>query len=176
MQFKETTLAGVFLLTLDPIKDDRGFFARSFCKREFEQVGLQPDFVQCNISYNHKQGTVRGLHYQLDPHGEVKIVSCRRGGIFDVVVDLRKTSSTYGQWEAFELSAKNYHALYIPEGFAHGFQTLCDDTEVFYLMGNYYYPDAARGISWDDPQLAISWPFQNIIISENDKRFPRFSL
>lgn len=176
MHFQETKLKDVFTIILEPIRDRRGFFARSFCKREFEKRGLKHDFVQFNISYNHKKGTLRGLHYQNVPHAETKIVSCRQGAIFDVVVDLRKDSPTYGEWISVELTAKNYKALYVPEGFAHGFQTLCDDSEVFYQMGNYYYPVAATGIRWDDAYLNISWPYQEIIISENDKQLPSFTL
>lgn len=175
MLFEETTLSGAFIITLQLIQDERGFFMRSFCKKELEKFGLQSTFVQCNISYNHKKGTRRGLHYQAFPHEEIKIVSCRRGAIYDVIVDIRKTSATYGKWFGIELSAQNNRALYVPVGFAHGFQTLCDDVEVSYFMGNYYYPEAARGIRCDDPQLAVIWPAsENNIMSENDKNLPRF--
>lgn len=175
MLFEKTDLPGVYIISLELREDERGFFARSFCKKEMEQYGLQSDFVQCNISYNHQKGTLRGLHYQIAPHSEVKIVSCRRGAIFDVIVDIRKTSVTYGKWIGIELSEKNHQAVYIPEGFAHGFQTLCDDSEVFYHMGNYYYPGAAKGIRWNDPQLAIDWPSQDIIMSGQDKVLPGFA-
>lgn len=174
MIFEETQLHGAYLITLQPMVDERGFFARTFCKNEFEQHGLHNNFVQANISYNQKKGTLRGLHYQEYPHGEVKIVTCHRGAIFDVIVDIRKNSPTYGQWISVELTADNYRALYIPEGFAHGFQTLCDDVEVFYQMGNYYVASAANGIRWNDPTLGITWPSQNSIISERDKNFPGF--
>ncbi len=175
MLFEETSLLGAFIITLEPIADERGFFARSFCTKELEKFNLHSHFVQCNISYNHKEGTRRGLHYQAFPHGEVKIVSCRRGSIYDVIVDIRETSPTYGKWIGVELSAQNNQALYVPDGFAHGFQTLCDDVEVSYWMGNYYYPEAATGIRYDDPLLAITWPpTQQVIMSDGDKNFPRF--
>ncbi len=174
MKFNETKFSGVYLITLNPYLDERGFFARNFCKQEMAKHGLHSDFVQCNISYNRKKGTVRGLHYQIAPHEEVKIVTCIRGCIFDVVVDVRKNSSTYGQWLNVELSAENHHALYIPAGLAHGFQTQTDDAEVFYWMGNYYEPSAARGIRWNDPNLGIAWPESCTLISDKDQSFPEF--
>lgn len=172
MLFDKTELDGVFIIQLELKADERGFFARSFCKRELEQIGLQNDFVQCNISFNHQKGTLRGLHYQAHPYGEVKIVSCRRGAIYDVIVDVRKNSATYGKWISIELTEQNNKSIYIPEGFAHGFQTLSDNSEVSYHMGNYYYPSAASGIRWNDPQLGIMWPSAEIIISEQDKNLP----
>lgn len=175
MLFEKTALPGVVIITLQPIHDDRGFFARSFCKNKLESAGLQNDFVQSNISYNHKKGTLRGLHYQTSPHEEIKIVSCRRGAIYDVVVDIRENSPTYHQWIGIELSADNYRSLYIPKGFAHGFITLCDDVELHYLMNNYYHPEAAAGIHWNDPSLAIAWPNKPIIISDKDKNLPRLT-
>jgi len=175
MLFEKTKLSGAFIITLEPIEDTRGFFARSFCRKELEKQGLHGEFVQTNISYNHKKGTLRGLHYQVPPHGEVKIVSCRRGAVYDVIVDIRENSPTYRQWIGVELSSENYRAIYIPDGFAHGFQTLCDQVELHYLMGNYYIPSASSGICWDDPSLAIPWPNQDKIISEQDKKLPRFS-
>ena len=174
MIYKETSLSGAYVISLKPKKDERGFFARTFCKLEMEKFGLHTEFVQCNISCNYKKGTLRGLHYQADPFGEIKIVSCRRGAIFDVIVDIRNESETYGQFFTIELSVDNYQALYVPTGFAHGFQTLTDETEVFYLMGNYYELAAARGIRWDDPKLNIPWPENNKIISEQDKTFNTF--
>lgn len=176
MVFEETRLAGAFIITLNPAHDERGFFARSFCKQTLEKRGLHSDFVQCNISYNHKKGTVRGLHYQVPPHEEVKIVSCRRGSLYDVIVDVRPYSPTFGQWECITLSEQHHQSLYIPAGFAHGFQTLTDETEVFYLMGHYYYPEAARGIRWDDKTLNIPWPQEVIMMSERDKQFPGWAL
>ena len=176
MIFEEINLPGAFLITLEPIKDERGYFARSFCNTELSNRKLHSHFVQCNISYNHKKGTVRGLHYQAPPHGEVKIVSCRRGAIYDVIVDIRKESPTFGRWLGIELSEKNHQALYIPDGFAHGFQTLFDETEVFYHMGNYYCPEAASGICFSDPTLGIIWPEKPSVISESDLNLPRFIL
>lgn len=172
MHFIETKLKGAYCITLDPNQDERGYFARTFCKKEFDNLGLHNDFVQCNLSYNRKKGTLRGLHYQLSPHEEVKIVSCRKGAIFDVIVDMRHGSETYGQWFSVELSEQNKKSLYIPAGFAHGFQTLVDETEVYYQMGQYYVPDSARGIIWSDQSLKITWPIDNPIISERDKSFP----
>jgi len=172
MLFDKTMLSGVYIITLEPKKDERGFFARSFCKKELSQHNLHTEFVQCNISFNPQKGTLRGLHYQSDPHGEVKIVSCRRGAIFDVAVDIRKNSETFGQWFGIELTESNNRSLYIPTGFAHGYQTLCADTEVFYHVGSYYEPDASQGIRWDDPNLKINWPEKNAIISDRDKKLP----
>lgn len=176
MLFKETYFPGVFVITLDLMTDERGFFARSFCQKEFQNRQLHSDFVQCNISFNRKKGTLRGLHYQKAPYGEVKIVSCRRGTIYDVVVDVRKHSETYGKWISVELSEHNHQALYIPEGFAHGFQTLEDNTEVFYHMGNYYFPEAATGIRWNDPHLQIPWPLKKMILSKQDSNLPELTL
>lgn len=173
MRFQSLSLKGAYLISLDPKKDERGYFARTFCKNELIEKGLVGDFVQCNLSFNHKQGTLRGLHFQIPPFEEVKIVSCRKGIIFDVIVDIRKSSPTFGHWLGIELSAANQQSLYIPAGFAHGFQTLTDNAEVFYFMGNEYYPDAARGIRFDDPSIGIQWPSSNIIISEKDRQLPR---
>ena len=174
MKFQETPLAGAFIITMEIKQDERGFFARSFCKNEFEQLGLQGDFVQSNLSYNHKKNTLRGLHYQKSTYEEMKVVSCQRGSIYDVIVDIRKTSTTYGQWFGVELSAENYKMLYVPIGFAHGFQTLCDHVEVHYLMGHYFQPEAAAGIRCDDSTLAIHWPSKEVIISPRDKNLPDF--
>jgi dTDP-4-dehydrorhamnose 3,5-epimerase len=169
MKFNPLPLSGVYLIEINPHNDHRGFFARSFCKQEFEKNGLHNDFVQCNISYSEHKGTLRGLHYQLSPLEEVKVVTCLKGTIYDVVVDIRQNSSTYGQWLAVELSDKNHHALYVPKGFAHGFQTLCDNAEVFYYMGHFYNQEAAAGIRWNCPKLKINWPDSNPILSERDK-------
>ncbi|MCQ6563573.1 dTDP-4-dehydrorhamnose 3,5-epimerase [Paenibacillus mendelii] len=176
MIFAEAALQGVYTIDLQPIDDDRGFFARTFCKKEFEAYGLHTDLVQCNLSNNRKSGTVRGMHYQLAPYEEVKLVQCVRGAIYDVVIDLRPSSATYLQWNAFELNEFNRRMLYIPEGFAHGFQTLQDETEVFYQMGNYYYPEASRGIRWNDPQFGIEWPLACEVISDKDQSYPEFNL
>jgi len=169
--FTETKLKGSYIIDIEPIEDERGFFARSWCRKEFAAHGLNPDLVQCNISYNKKKGTLRGMHYQAAPHGEVKLVRCTRGSIYDVIVDLREGSETLRQWVGFELSQENRRLLYIPEGFAHGFQTLEDNTEVFYQMSEYYMPEYARGIRWDDSALSIEWPLKKTIVSSKDQKY-----
>jgi dTDP-4-dehydrorhamnose 3,5-epimerase len=174
MIFKETKLKGAYIIELELIEDDRGFFARSFCKNEFEKLGLNPNIVQCNISYSKKRGTLRGMHYQVAPYEESKIVSCRRGTIYDVILDLRLDSPTYCQWFALELSADNFKMLYIPEGLAHGFQTLEDNTVVFYQMSEFFYSEYARGVRWDDPLFRIKWPIPDTILSKKDKKYEDF--
>jgi dTDP-4-dehydrorhamnose 3,5-epimerase len=156
------------------LEDERGFFARSFCQKEFEEHGLNPCIVQCNISYNKKKGTLRGMHYQVAPHEEAKIVSCIRGAIYDVIIDLRPNSSTYCQWFAMELSSENYKMLYIPEGFAHGFQTLEYNTTVFYQIAEFYHPKSAKGIRWNDSAFQIKWPISDWIISKKDRDYASF--
>ncbi|HEB88392.1 MAG TPA: dTDP-4-dehydrorhamnose 3,5-epimerase [Deltaproteobacteria bacterium] len=172
MIFHETKLPGACLLEIEPHRDARGFFARSFCRDEFEARGLAADWVQSNISFNAKQGTLRGMHWQVGPEAETKLVRCTQGAIHDVIVDLRPDSETLGQWAGFELSAANRRALYVPEGFAHGFLTLRDECEVFYEMGARHRPEAARGFRWDDPAVGIDWPHPPRILSERDARFP----
>jgi dTDP-4-dehydrorhamnose 3,5-epimerase len=177
MIFTETKLKGAYIIGLEPIQDERGFFARSFCAKEFAKNGLNFNIVQCNISHNEKRGTLRGMHYQTAPHQEAKIVSCTKGSVFDVIIDLRPDSPTYCQWFAIELTAHrsplaaNYKMLYIPEGFAHGFQTLEDDSVVFYQMSEFYHPECARGVRFDDPVFNIQWPIKEMIISERDRNF-----
>jgi dTDP-4-dehydrorhamnose 3,5-epimerase len=173
MRFEETKLNGAYLLTLDLIEDGRGFFARSFCQKEFEHHGLNSAIVQCNIAYNKKKGTLRGLHYQIEPYAETKVVFCRKGAIWDVIVDLRRDSSTFRQWQGFKLSDENHQALYIPQGFAHGCQTLEDDTELFYLMGEAFHPELAKGLYWNDPDLGIDWPIHPPILSSKDRGLPK---
>jgi dTDP-4-dehydrorhamnose 3,5-epimerase len=158
MRFIETQLPGAWVIELEEIEDERGWFARTFDAEEFRARGLNPDVVQCNASFNHREGTLRGMHYQAEPHGESKLVRCVRGAIFDVAVDLRPDSPTYRDWHGIELSAENSLAFYISAGLAHGFQTLTDDCEVLYHMGNSYVPEAARGVRWDDPAFGIEWP------------------
>jgi dTDP-4-dehydrorhamnose 3,5-epimerase len=177
MRFSQTPLAGAWAIGLDLLGDERGWFARSFDTAEFEARGMNASVVQCNSSFNAKRGTLRGLHYQVEPHGESKLVRCVRGAIFDVAVDLRPDSPTYCHWHGFELSAENRLAFYIPAGLAHGFQTLVDDCEVTYQMGHPYVPDAARGVRWDDPVFAIEWPEApgERVVSEKDRLFPDFS-
>jgi dTDP-4-dehydrorhamnose 3,5-epimerase len=174
MLFIETNLAGLLIVEPEPIADARGFFARTWCQTTWQERGLDPRLVQCNISYNQLRGTLRGMHYQAAPYGEVKLVRCTTGAIYDVVVDLRPDSPTYTRWVGVELSAANRRALYIPEGLAHGFQTLADHSEVFYQMSEYYHPASAGGVRWDDPAFAIDWPIEEKIISERDRQFADF--
>ena len=175
MKFTETCLPGVFLIEIEPIADERGFFARSWCAREFAERGLNPNLAQCNLSFNHRAGTLRGMHYQAAPHEEAKLVRCTQGAIYDVVVDLRPGSPTYCCWAGRELTASNRSMLFIPEGCAHGFQTLTPNSEVFYQMSAFYYPAAARGVRWDDPAFGIDWPPAERTISEKDLSYPLWS-
>lgn len=169
MIFQEMKIPGAFLIEPERRDDERGFFARVYCEDEFAKHGLHTNFVQCNISYNVRRGTLRGLHYQAVPHGEVKVVRCTMGAIYDVILDLREDSPTYKQWAAAELSIENHRTLYIPTGIAHGFQTLMDNSEVFYMMGTYYHPESARGVRWNDPAFGIEWPAVNErIVSDSD--------
>lgn len=173
MIFKETRLKGAYVIELEQVPDERGFFARSFCQKEFEEHGLNSRIVQCNISYNKKKGTLRGMHYQVAPYEEAKVVSCISGAIYDVIIDLRPESETYRHWFAVELSGNNFKMLYIPEGFAHGFQTLKDNTIVFYQMSEFYHPECARGVRWNDSAFRITWPEVNSrhIISDKDQSY-----
>jgi dTDP-4-dehydrorhamnose 3,5-epimerase len=173
MRFHPTPLAGAFLIELSPVEDARGLFARTVCEETFARQGLAGHFVQQSISWNPHQGTLRGLHYQAAPHEEVKLVRVTRGAIFDVIVDLRADSASYGQVFSTELSAANRHQLYVPAGMAHGFQTLTPDTEVLYQMNTPFHPSAARGVRWDDAALAIAWPpCPRRLISDNDLAWP----
>lgn len=172
MRFIETGLAGAFVIEPECHHDERGLFARTFCEREFEEHGLPGRFVQCNTSWNRRAGTVRGMHWQRSPHGEAKLVRCTRGAIFDAIVDLRPDSSTRLGWFALELSADARRMLYVPEGFAHGFQTLCDGCEVSYQMTGFYRPDAARGFRYDDPGVGIHWPLPASVVSKRDRELP----
>ena len=175
MVFHDTGLSGAFLIDLERIHDERGFFARSWCTRDFTERGLNGRLVQCNVSRNRVRGTLRGMHYQVAPQEEAKLVRCTMGAIYDVIVDLRPGSSTYLKSFAAELSAENHRSLYIPEGFAHGFLTLTDESEVFYQMSEFYAPEAARGLRWNDPLLAIDWPGPVIVISDRDRTYPDFT-
>jgi dTDP-4-dehydrorhamnose 3,5-epimerase len=171
--FKATELPGVWLIEPQRREDERGFFARTWCQHEFADHGIQANWVQSNISFNKRRGTLRGLHYQAAPWEEAKLVRCTMGAVYDVVVDVRPRSPHYKKWFAVELTAANRLMLFIPAGFAHGFQTLADDTEVFYEMSQAYHPEAARGVRWDDPRLAIRWPScTNRIISPTDLSYP----
>ncbi len=170
MIFKKTEIPGVVLIEMEPIQDERGFFARTWCEEEFRKQGLRDDLVQCSISYNRHRGTLRGMHYQQAPHEEAKIVRVVRGTLYDVVLDLRQGSVTYGKWQAFELDARARQSLYIPEGVAHGFQTLEDDTEVMYFMSSPYHAASGRTILWNDPAFGIQWPIADPTLSEKDRR------
>jgi dTDP-4-dehydrorhamnose 3,5-epimerase len=172
MQFTETKIKGAWILDAERIADERGFFARTWARDEFAAHGLNPDLAQCNVSYNHHKGTVRGMHWQAPPHAETKLVRCTQGGIYDVIVDIRADSPTYRQSVGVELTAENRRALYIPQGCAHGFQTLEDATEVFYMITEYYAPSAAHGMRWDDPAIGIRWPLNVTVISERDRTYP----
>jgi dTDP-4-dehydrorhamnose 3,5-epimerase len=174
MEFAETKLKGAFVIAPDRREDSRGFFARAFCRTEFEQHGLNATVVQCNLSFSERRGTVRGLHYQVAPRAECKLVRCVRGSIFDVIVDLRPSSPARLQWVAVNLSADNRSALFVPEGFAHGFQTLEDRSEVLYQVSEFYSPEHERGLRWNDPAFAINWPIAATIISERDQNHPDF--
>jgi len=175
VKFTPTAIGGVILIDLEPIEDERGFFARSWCDEEFAAHGLSTAVVQCNISFNHRRGTLRGMHYQRDPWPETKLVRCTRGAIHDVVLDLRRDSPTFRQWSSFELTETNRRMLFIPAGIAHGFQTLADSTEVFYQMGERYKPEAAAGVRWNDPAFAIEWPVADPILSERDAAWADFA-
>jgi len=175
MIFTETKLKGAFIIDVEPREDERGFFARSWCADEFRRHGLNSRLVQCNISFNNKRGTLRGIHYQVAPFPEAKLVRCTMGAIYDVIIDLRADSPTFKQWISVELTAENRRALYIPEDFAHGFQTLIDHTEVFYQMSEFYHPECARGLRWDDLAFGIEWPFAPWIISQQDAGYADFS-
>jgi dTDP-4-dehydrorhamnose 3,5-epimerase len=175
MIFTPTPLAGAYLVDIEPRRDERGFFARTWCREEFEAHGLTGRLVQCNLSYNRWAGTLRGLHYQAEPFAEVKLVRCTRGALWDVILDVRPASPTRGQWLGVELTAENHHQLYVPEGFAHGFITLQDDAEAAYQVSQAYTPGMERGIRWDDPAFQIQWPRQLRVISEKDAGWPDFS-
>jgi dTDP-4-dehydrorhamnose 3,5-epimerase len=170
----ETSLAPACLIDIEPTRDERGHFARAFCQDEFTSRGLPGGFVQSSLSFNHRRGTLRGLHYQAEPCPEAKLVRCTRGAVYDVILDLRGSSQNYCRWFATELSADNARAVYIPPGFAHGFQTLRDDTELFYQMTAAYRPELSRGVRWDDPAFGIAWPLPGPILSERDAGLPDF--
>ena len=174
MIFTKTGLPGAFLIELDCKLDERGFFARTWCQQEFEEQGLNPKLVQCSLSFNQFKGTLRGIHYQEAPYQEAKLVRCTRGAIYDVVVDLQRQSPIFKHHFAAVLTADNHRALYIPEGFGHGFLTMEDDTEVFYQMSEFYVVESSRGVRWDDPAFGIPWPADVRVISELDRTYPDF--
>jgi dTDP-4-dehydrorhamnose 3,5-epimerase len=172
--FTETALAGAYVIEPERHEDARGFFARVWCAREFAEHGLETDVRQCSISLNAHRGTLRGMHYQVPPHEEVKLVRCTRGAIYDAIIDLRPASPTFLRHIAVELTAENRRMLYIPRGFAHGFQTLEDDTEVFYQMSEFYAPGAGRGVRWNDAAFGIAWPIPSPIMLDRDRCYPDF--
>jgi dTDP-4-dehydrorhamnose 3,5-epimerase len=174
MIFNHTTLKDAFLIDIEKREDSRGFFARAWDVKEFEQNVSNSNLVQCNISRSNKKGTIRGMHYQKNPHEEAKLIRCTKGKIYDVIIDLRPNSKSYKKWEAFELSSSNYKLLYVPEGFAHGFQSLEDNTEIFYQVSQFYSPGAEIGIRWNDPCFNIGWPLEITEISDKDRNIEDF--
>lgn len=176
MIFVETALKGAYVIEIERLEDERGFFARTWCQREFESHGLNPRLVQCNISFNKKKGTLRGMHYQAPPFEEAKLIRCTRGALYDVIIDLRVTSPTFMQHFGIILTPEQRNMLYVPEGFAHGFLTLEDNTEVFYQMSEFYAPAYARGVRWNDPAFGIQWPIPVQVISERDASYPDFKV
>jgi dTDP-4-dehydrorhamnose 3,5-epimerase len=175
MIFSETGLPGAFIIDIEKHEDHRGFFARAWCQQEFQRMGLNPSLVQCNISFNAARGTFRGMHYQGAPYAEAKLVRCTRGAVYDIIVDLRRDSGAWRKHLGVELTAENRRMLYIPEGLAHGFITLQDDTEVFYQMSEFYNPESARGFRWNDPSFDIRLPLVPSVISERDRTYPDFN-
>ena len=177
MTFTPTKIEAVWVVEMERRQDERGWFARTWCTDEFRKNNLNPNLSQCSASFNHRRGTLRGLHYQIAPHEEAKLVRCTRGAIWDVALDLRPNSKTFLQWVGVELTAENGRAIYIPEGCAHGFQTLADDTEVLYLIAQEYSPESARGVRWDDPAFSIVWPVPAPgFISPRDRNYADFIL
>ncbi|MEM1179872.1 MAG: dTDP-4-dehydrorhamnose 3,5-epimerase [Acidobacteriota bacterium] len=174
MIFRELEIAGAFLIEPERKEDRRGFFARTYCRLELEERGLDPTLVQCNVSVNKEKGTVRGMHWQDAPYEEIKMVRCTAGAIYDVILDVRPDSATFKRHVGVELTRENRHAVYIPAGCAHGFQSLEDDTEVFYQMSEFYYPEQARGVRWDDPAFNITWPLPISVISDKDRVYRDF--
>jgi dTDP-4-dehydrorhamnose 3,5-epimerase len=175
MRFSATSLHDTWLIDPEPVADHRGFFERTFCVHEYRERGLETSFVQHSISYSKQRGTMRGMHYQRAPYEEVKIVTCLKGAVRDVIIDLRLESPTFGRWQGFELTEANRRQLYIPAGFAHGFQTLSDDAEVGYLISQFYAPAAAHGVRHDDPAFGIDWPLPVTVMSVKDKEWPAFA-
>jgi dTDP-4-dehydrorhamnose 3,5-epimerase len=172
MKFSQTTLSGVWLVEWELRADERGFFARTFCEKEFAANGLNTHWPQCNLTLTKKRGAIRGMHFQGEPKPEIKLIRCAAGKIFDVIMDVRRDSPTFGKWEGFELSAENHRQLYVPGGFAHGFQCLAENSEVFYQMSEFYFSDLARGVRWNDPAVGIRWALPDAILSERDRRLP----
>jgi len=174
MIFTETKLKSAYIIDINKIEDDRGFFARGWCKKEFEEHGLNPNLAQLNIGYSHKRGTLRGMHYQRAPREEAKLVRCTKGAIYDVIIDLRRDSPTHLQWIGVDLTEENRRMLYAPEGFAHGYQTLSDNTEIYYQTTQFYAPELATGVRYDDPAFGILWPVSIDVISNQDRNWPTY--
>jgi dTDP-4-dehydrorhamnose 3,5-epimerase len=172
MKFSKTSLAGLWVIDLELREDERGFLARTFCENEFSAQSLNTRWPQCNLTLTKSRGMIRGMHFQLSPRAEIKLVRCTAGAIFDVAVDVRPNSPTFGKWEAFELNSQNRRMLYIPGGFAHGLQCLADNSEVFYQMSEFFFADLSRGVRWNDPTIAIKWPLPDPILSERDQNLP----
>lgn len=175
MIFHETTLKDAMLIDLERRGDDRGFFARTYCQKEFSAKGLDVNYTQQNTSSSVYKGTLRGMHFQKAPHGETKLIRCLKGAIVDIIIDIRPDSPTYMKWEAFELNDENKRMLYVPKGFAHGFQTVSDHVEVTYLVDGFYEPKAEGGVRWNDPAIGIQWPLEPTVMSDKDKSWPDFS-
>lgn len=175
MKFSEASLPGIWMIDPELREDERGFLARTYCQNEFAAYGLNTHWPQCNLTLTRKRGIVRGLHYQAEPKPEIKLVRCAVGAVFDVVVDVRRQSPSFGRWEAFELNAQNRRLLYVPGGFAHGFQCLTDNCELFYQMSEFYVPELARGLRWNDPQVGIRWPLAEAKLSDRDQALPLLS-
>ena len=175
MIFRKTALAGVWTVEPEPLADARGFFARTWCRHEFEARGLDPALAQCSVSGSRRRGTVRGMHFQAAPHAEAKLVRCTRGAVYDVALDVRRGSPTFGRWVAAELTADNHRMLYVPAGVAHGFQTLVDDAEVFYQISEVHHPESERGVRWDDAGAAIAWPVADVTVSPRDAGLPHLA-
>lgn len=175
MKFIRVPLQGACIIEIEPVADERGFFARTWDAQEFSSQGLNPNLAQCSVSFNKRRGTLRGMHYQEQPFAEAKLVRCCSGAIYDVIVDLRPASPTHRKWIAVELSAENHKMLYVPEGVAHGFQTLTDEVEVSYHISEVYKPQSARGVRWNDPLFAIDWPVSDPILSERDRTYPDYA-
>jgi dTDP-4-dehydrorhamnose 3,5-epimerase len=176
MNFTELSLPGAFVVDIQPMTDERGFFARGWCRKEFEAHGLALDFVQRNIGFSPRKGTLRGMHYQVAPHAEGKLVRCTRGAVCDVIVDLREGSRTFKKWHAVELSADNHRMIYIPEGIAHGYLTVMDESEIYYDTTCFFAPESARGVRFDDPAFGIDWPGSPSLLSDKDRSYPDFPL
>ena len=174
MIFSATKIKGAYIISLEKLEDERGFFARTWDKKKIEEYNLNSEIIQCNISFNKEKGTLRGLHYQTKPYEEAKLVRCTNGEVFEVMIDLRKESSSYLSWDGFSVNSKDYKMLYVPEGCAFGFQTLQDNTEIYYQISNEYKPENAEGIRWNDPYFKIEWPLDITIISEKDREYKSF--